>query len=110
MPPMDLHEETTTIQRAEETSPTRSHIDVEIARAGVDVAAWPTELAALGRNAKQLSERDATRGALLFGAVSVLAATLERVRRRRRRRCGGGAAVARALDRHHPPPARVAGA
>jgi len=38
---------------------------------------WAAELAALKRNAKQLSERDATRGALLFGAVSVLASTMQ---------------------------------
>src|SRR5438309_1868337 len=76
MPPAPYEEETTSIQRSEETSPIRSHVDVEIARAGVDVAAWPAELTALARNARQLSERDATRGALLFGAVSVLAATL----------------------------------
>ena len=41
-----------------------------------DADPWAAELAALRRNAKQLSERDATRGALLFGAVSVLAATM----------------------------------
>ncbi|MCA1664987.1 MAG: hypothetical protein LC659_12070, partial [Myxococcales bacterium] len=77
MPAVDDPDETTTsIQRSDETAPIRSHLDVDIARAGVDVAAWPAELTALGRNAKQLSERDATRGALLFGAVSVLAATL----------------------------------
>ncbi|HEX9102979.1 MAG TPA: hypothetical protein VF997_12290, partial [Polyangia bacterium] len=54
----------------------RPQADGEVARAAGDGDSWPNELGALSRNAKQLSERDATRGALLFGAVSVLAQTL----------------------------------
>ena len=63
------------------SGPTRAPSDPagvasELPRLGTEDDPWAAELAALKRNAKQLSERDPTRGALLFGAVSVLAATL----------------------------------
>ncbi len=64
-------------QRDQTVAIARNAGDAEAARAaGSDGDSWPNELAALSRNAKQLSERDATRGALLFGAVSVLAQTM----------------------------------
>lgn len=64
-------------QRDQTVAIARNAGDGEAARAAAaDGDNWPNELGALSRNAKQLSERDATRGALLFGAVSVLAQTM----------------------------------
>jgi len=69
---------TNIVQRGEDTAAIlRTPAEIEAAaRATASDESWPNELTALSRNAKQLSERDATRGALLFGAVSVLAQTM----------------------------------
>lgn len=74
-----FHEEKTKIQEApSDVTHTRQILETEVPREAMATggADWKGELGALGRNAKQLAERDATRGALLFGAVSVLAATM----------------------------------
>jgi len=67
----------TNIQQQDTAAILRSPAELEAAaRAAPTDDGWPAELTTLSRNAKQLSERDATRGALLFGAVSVLAQTM----------------------------------
>ncbi len=81
--PIVSDDENTRIEQPDETTHTRAPVDPDAARTlAPDSDVWTAELTALTRNASQLSERDATRGALLFGAVSVLAATMQRVRHR----------------------------